>query len=103
MKPKSRALKGYKGRDKISHRTYSRKTSINRFKRTGKFNFVGTKKGGKIIYGLGHKAGEEWGEKKDINPKSITRKYSKNSPSFDEGVFQYKEGVKKKALKNVVK
>jgi hypothetical protein len=98
MSSKSKALKGYKRRDAISHRTYSRKTSIARFKKTGKFNYVGTRKGGKIVYGLGHQAGEEWGEKKEINPESITKKYSKNSPSFDEGVYNYKLKAKSKAL-----
>ncbi len=98
MSSKSKALKGYQARDKISHRTYNRKTSLNRYKKTGKFNYVGTKVGNKVVYGLGHKAGEEWAERKGINPTSITRKYSKNSPSFDEGVHKYKESSKKKAL-----
>jgi hypothetical protein len=93
---KSRAIKGYKGRDPISHRTYNRKTSLNRFKKTGKFTFRGTKRGGMTIYGLGHAAGENWGDTKGIDPKSTVRKYSKNSPSFDEGV--YKSKAKRKAL-----
>lgn len=97
MSSKSKALKGYKGRDKISHRRYSFKTSTNRYKNTGKFTYRGTKMGKKIVYGLGHKAGEEWGAKKEIDPSSQIRKYSKNSPSFDEGVYKYKES-KKKAL-----
>ena len=92
-------IKGYKGRDPISHRQYSRKTSLNRFKKTGKFTYRGTKVGNKTIYGLGHKAGEEWGAKKEIDPKSPVRKYSKNSPSFDEGVYQYKS--KRKALEGL--
>jgi hypothetical protein len=96
---KSRALKGYKGRDRISHRTYSRKTSINRFKKTGKFTYRGTRVGNKVIYGLGHAAGERWGAEKEIDPNSQVRKYSKNSPSFDEGVYKYKESAKSKALK----
>lgn len=93
---------GYSRRDPISHRTYSRKTSLGRFQRTGKFTYVGTKVGGRIVYGLGHKAGEEWGEKKQIDPNSRVRKYSKNSPSFDEGVYQYKQRAKamKQALSN---
>lgn len=101
MTSKSKALKGYKGRDSISHRTYSRKTSLNRFKKTGKFTYKGTKVGNKIIYGLGHKAGEEWGEKKEIDPNSQVRKYSKNSPSFDEGVWKYKMSAKAKALQEL--
>lgn len=82
---------GYQSRDSISHREYSRKTSIGRFKKTGKFSYRGTKVGKKVIYGLGHKAGENWGDAKDINPTSQVRKYSKNSPSFDEGVYISKQ------------
>lgn len=92
---KSRALKGYKSRDIISHRRYNFETAINRFKRTGKFTFRG--KG--VLAGSGHRAGESWGEEKGIDPESTNTKYSKNSPSFDEGVYQYKE-AKRKALEN---
>ncbi len=91
---KSRALKGYMGRDSVSHRRYSFKTSVNRFKKQGKFTYRG--KG--VLRGSGHAAGRKWGESKGIDPDSMVRKYSKNSPSFDEGVYQYKEGAKGKAL-----
>lgn len=100
MNSKSRVLKGYKGRDNISHRRYSFKTSVNRYKKNGKFTYRGTKVGKKMVYGLGHKAGENWGEKKGIDPNSHVRKYSKNSPSFDEGVYKYKQSAKSKALLN---
>lgn len=100
MNSKTKILRGYKARDSISHRTYSRKTSLNRFKKTGKFTYRGTKVGNKIIYGLGHAAGENWGAAKGIDPNSTTRKYSKNSPSFDEGVYKYKISAKAKALQN---
>ncbi len=100
MTNKSKALKGYKGRDPISHRQYNRKTAINRFKKTGNFTYRGTKVGGKIVYGLGHAAGENWAEKKQIDPKSRATKYSKNSPSFDEGVYKYKQSAKSKALED---
>lgn len=100
MNSKSKALTGYKARDSVSHRTYNRKTSLNRFKKTGKFTYRGTKVGKKIVYGLGHKAGEDWGEKKGIDPNSQVRKYSKNSPSFDEGVYKYKQSAKQKSLMN---
>lgn len=96
------ATKGYKGRDPVSHRTYSRSTAINRFKKTGSFAYRGTKRGGGVVYGLGHKAGENWGEARGIDPTSQTRKYSKNSPSFDEGVYQYKQKAKSKAMSNVI-
>ena len=89
---------GYKGRDPISHRRYSRATALNRAKRTGKYTYRGTKVRGKVIYGLGHKAGRNWGEDKKIDPESMVTKYSKNSPSFDEGVHQFKESAKAKAL-----
>lgn len=95
-------LKGYKARDPISHRTYNRSASLNRYKKTGKFTYRGTKIGNKVVYGLGHKAGEDWGARKDIDPNSKIRKYSKNSPSFDEGVYKYKESVKGKALNNKI-
>lgn len=90
--------KGYQSRDPISHRRYSRTTSLNRMKRTGKYNYVGTRVGGKIIYGLGHKAGENWAASKKIDPESKATRYSKNSPSFDEGVHNYKISTKGNAL-----
>ena len=95
----STKIKGYKGRDSISHRRYSRSVALRRFKKTGKFTYRGTRVGNKVIYGLGHKAGENWGAEKKIDPDSQVRKYSKNSPSFDEGVYKYKESAKSKALK----
>lgn len=99
---RTKALKGYMGRDSVSHRRYNFKSSVNRFKKTGKFTYRGTKVGNKVIYGLGHKAGEGWGEKKQIDPESKVRKYSKNSPSFDEGVFKYKQEAKSKALSSKI-
>ncbi len=103
MNARTRALRGYKARDPKSHRKYSWKTSINRFKKTGGFTYRGTKIGKKIVYGLGHDAGERWGEKKQIDPESRIRKYSKNSPSFDEGVYKYKQEARSKALKETAK
>jgi len=87
---KTRALRGYQGRDPVSHRRYDRKTSLRRYKKTGQFTYRGTRVGGKMVYGLGHKAGEQWAEQRGIDPESRVRKYSKNSPSFDEGVYKYK-------------
>lgn len=78
---------GYKGRDPISHRKYSRRVLLKRFKMGGKMTYRGTKVRGRMVYGLGHKAGENWGDAKDIDPTSPVTKYSKNSPSFDEGVW----------------
>lgn len=48
--------------------------------------------------GSGHHAGEGWGDKKKIDPSSPIRKYSKNSPSFDQGVRNYKVKAHNKAL-----
>ncbi len=96
-RPTKTTKKGYEARDKVSHRKYNLTTALNRFKKTGSFTYRGTKVGGKVVYGLGHKAGENWGEAKGINPDSMETKYSKNSPSFDEGVWKYKES-KRKAL-----
>lgn len=99
MNSKSKALKKVsQNRDPISHRKSSRAKQAKRFKTTGKYTYRGTKLGGKIIYGLGHKAGEKWGEAKAIDPTSRVQKYSKRSLSFDEGVAGYK--AKKKALEN---
>lgn len=92
---------GYKGRDPVSHRPYSRKTSLARYAKTGSFTYRGTKVGRKIVYGLGHDAGERWADRKSIDPNSRVRKYSKNSPSFDEGVYRYKERAK--AMSNALK
>lgn len=86
---------GYQRRDPVSHRRYNRAASIRRFQKSGQFTYRGTKIAGRMIYGLGHKAGENWGSAKNIDPESRVRKYSKNSPSFDEGVYQYK--MKKRA------
>lgn len=97
MKSKSKALKGYSGRDTISHRKYNFQTSVKRYLKSGKISYRGIGK----AKGSGHTAGQKWGAKKDINPESITTKYSKNSPSFDEGVFLYKQEAKSKALKNL--
>ena len=82
---------GYQGRDPIAHRQYNRYVLARRFKKTGEFTYRGTKVHGKIIYGLGHRAGENWGDAKDIDPTSPVTKYSKNSPSFDEGVWKSKK------------
>lgn len=74
---------GYQRRDSVTHRKYSRKASLRSFKRTGKFRTVSG--------GSGHKAGEAWGDAKGIDSDSRTTRYSKNSPSFDEGVYLSKK------------
>lgn len=79
---------GYQVRDAGTHRTYSFDASIKRYKKTGKF--LNRKDGS------GHRAGERWGEEKGIDPDSTNTKYSKNSPSFDEGVYKYKSLAKAK-------
>lgn len=50
--------------------------------------------------GSGHRAGEGWGEEKKIDSESKERVYSKRgrSPSFDQGVRNYKTKVHNKAL-----
>lgn len=94
MTTKSKALKGYQGRDSISHRKYNFKTAVKRYEKTKKFTYRG--KG--VMKGSGHRAGESWGSEKGIDPESVTTKYSKNSPSFDEGVYKYKQQAKQRAL-----
>ena len=74
---------GYQARDSGTHRKYNFYKSIKRYKKTGTFLNRGT--------GSGHLAGEKWGDEKEIDPMSRVRKYSKNSPSFDEGVYKSKE------------
>ena len=70
-----------------NRRGYKWSKSIKKYKQTGKFRYVKS--------GEGHRAGENWGDAKDIDPTSAQRRYSKNSPSFDEGVYLSK---KKRAL-----
>lgn len=83
-------MKGYKARDSISHRKTNVRALYKRFK-SGKLTFRGKGK----AKGSGHAAGREWGDRKQIDPKSPVRRYSKNSPSFDEGVWQYKSSHEK--------
>lgn len=96
---KSKALSKYGGKGydrvfdtKFGPRKYNRKTSLQRYRRTGQFRYV--------TDGSGHRAGEKWGAEKQIDPNSRTTKYSKNSPSFDEGVFTYKQSKKSQALES---
>lgn len=86
---------GYKKRDSVSHRKTNIGTLLGRFKR-GKVTYRG--KG--LSIGSGHRAGEKWAASKGIDPDSDETQYSKNSPSFDEGVWQYKQSAKGKALSN---
>lgn len=55
---------------------------------------------GKGPRGSGHIAGEGWGEAKKIDPSSTEIVYSKRgrSPSFDQGVRNYKVRAHNKAL-----
>lgn len=76
---------GYKARDAITHRQTKLRALVKRFK-SGTITYRGKGK----LRGSGHAAGRDWGEKKGIDPSSKMKKYSKNSPSFDEGVWQYK-------------
>lgn len=95
MRRSSGSLGGYQGRDPVSHRPYSRKVSLKRFKKTGQFAFRRS--------GEGHLAGEKWAEAKNIDPESRAWKYSKNSPSFDEGVHTYKSSARSSALQKAKK
>ncbi len=74
---------GYQRRGAISHRRYNRAVSLRHYRRTGSFNTVSG--------GSGHRAGESWGDRKGIDPTSRQTRYSKNSPSFDEGVWLSKQ------------
>jgi hypothetical protein len=57
--------------------------SVISFQKTGNFKYVKD--------GSGHRAGEKWGDAKNINPYSNQMRYSKNSPSFDTGVWWSKK------------
>lgn len=67
---------------------YNFNKSVAKFKKTGSFKVVKD--------GSGHKAGYEWAKTKGIAHDDQMRRYSKNSPSFDEGVYQYKMEQKSK-------
>ena len=75
----------YKKKSKTgySRKGYNFKKSIARKIKTGHF--------GTVSGGSGHRAGERWGDEKEIDPNSTQRRYSKNSPSFDEGVWLSKQ------------
>lgn len=81
--------RGYARRDSGTHRTYNWDSAIKRYEKTKRFNYVGS--------GSGHKAGEDWAKKKNIDPDDPVTRYGKNSPSFDEGVYKSKQ-ARKKAL-----
>lgn len=68
---------------------------FNRAKISKNFTYRGKGK----LKGSGHTAGEEWGDAKDIDPNSRVTKYSKNSPSFSEGVQLSK--AKRRALESL--
>lgn len=76
-----------------NRRGYSWGKSQKRFRKTGFFRTVSG--------GSGHEAGQKWGDAKDIDPDSQVRRYSKNSPSFDEGVKLSKISRKKKRAEAV--
>ena len=79
---------------KFGDRQYNRKSSLQRFRRTGSFRNVGD--------GSGHVAGEEWGDRKEIDPESRNTNYSKNSPSFDEGVYLSKKKRGAQEISNLI-
>lgn len=85
--------KGYEQTYKtVPKKKYNRDTSQAYREKTG---FYKTK-----INGMGHTAGFKWAESKDIDPKERRRKYGNNSPSFDEGVHEFKRYLKEQALKS---
>lgn len=72
------------------------RAGVKYYKKHGVFRTRSKNKGGS-----GHDAGYKWGEAKGIDPTSRVRKYSKNSPSFDEGVYKYKQNAKSRALESM--
>lgn len=83
---KTKALRNYIGR--------SRKEERQIYHKNHRVNY------GKGPKGSGHQAGENWGQAKEIDPNSPARVYSKRerSPSFDQGVRNYKVKAHNKAL-----
>jgi hypothetical protein len=83
-------LKGYEQRLKTDQdrKKYNREDSLAYRKRTGYYR---TK-----IDSMGHHQGFLWAKKKKIDPLDRHRKYGLNSPSFDEGVHEYKMRLKSK-------
>ncbi len=88
MNSKSKALGRYKTQGRL------RKQEVQVYHRGGKVY------SGKGTRGSGHQAGEGWGEAKKIDPESSERVYSRGgkSPSFDQGVRNYKTKAHNKAL-----
>lgn len=75
---------------------YNFNKSVKNFKKTGTFKVVKD--------GSGHDAGYKWAAAKGIDANSKMQRYSKNSPSFDEGVYKYKqEQLSKGKMRNMVK
>lgn len=72
----------------------AKQKALKRYRKIGKQTYRGKGR----LKGSGHTAGEEWGDKKDIDPESPIKKYSKNSPSFDAGVRIHKVKAHNKVL-----
>lgn len=91
-KLKGMASKFRYGRSKskvgYNRKGYNFNKSVKAYKKTGLFKTI---KGGS-----GHDAGYRWAQAKGIDPNSQVKRYSKNSPSFDEGVYGYKDAQKQK-------
>lgn len=91
-KMKERHGRGYEETNKTNdNKKYSREKSLSYRNRTGYFK---TK-----IDGGGHTQGYKWAESKGISHTDRKRKYGSNSPSFDEGVYEYKKKSREEALK----
>lgn len=90
---KERHGRGYEETNKTNdNKKYNREKSIAYRNRTGYFK---TK-----IDSRGHSSGYSWAEKKGISHTDRKRKYGLNSPSFDEGVYEYKQRSREEALKS---
>ncbi len=86
-------LKGYAETLKtVPKLKYDRDKSLAYRERTGFFKT-------KIDSG-GHTAGYKWAKKQEVSPKERKRKYGRNSPSFDEGVHEFKMRTRQAALES---
>lgn len=89
-------MKG-KGYDALhgNNKKYSFNKSLRNYKKTG---FFRTR-----IDAKGHDAGFNWAKVAEIDPYERKRKYGLNSPSFDEGVYSYKQRIKESTRSKALK
>lgn len=81
--------KGYTAKYE-NNKGYSFHSSVRNFKKTGYFRTR--------VDARGHDAGFNWAKVAMVDPHERKRKYGLNSPSFDEGVYAYKQHAKSQGM-----